>query len=144
MTKRQLIDEIVTMNPTAQPGFLAGFDEGDLDEYLGHLRLARTPRLSGNWHRYDRYFQDHHTVAMADVVADIPEAHENVDGGDAIDLDLADNDWEYAVAESTESADEGLPSQGDDEDLDAPAEGHRQDDQLALAAPEDDPESWLF
>jgi len=57
MTKRQLIDEIVILNQTAEPGFLARFDDGQLDEYLRHLRRARTPRLSGDPHRYDRYFR---------------------------------------------------------------------------------------
>ena len=58
MTKRQLIDEIVTINHTAKPGFLAKFDDPDLDAYLQHLRLARTPRLPGDPHRYDHYFRN--------------------------------------------------------------------------------------
>lgn len=37
MNKRQLIDEIIRINRTARPSFLARFDEGDLDEYLRHL-----------------------------------------------------------------------------------------------------------
>jgi len=56
MTKRQLIDEIVTINRSARPAFLARFDDPELDEYLQHLRWAQTPRLSGEAHRYDHYF----------------------------------------------------------------------------------------
>jgi len=65
MTKRQLIDEIVTLNQTAEPGFLAKFDDGQLNEYLRHLRRARTPRLSGDPRRYDRYFRSCPPVPVA-------------------------------------------------------------------------------
>jgi len=42
MSKRQLIDDIRQLNPTAQPQFLAQFDEGELQQYLEHLQaLAR-------------------------------------------------------------------------------------------------------
>jgi hypothetical protein len=58
MTKRQLIDEIVTANRTAEPSFLAQFDDADLREYLRHLRWARQPRLTGNVHRYEKYFKN--------------------------------------------------------------------------------------
>ncbi len=44
MTKRQLIDTIVEMNPTARPAFLAQFGDEDLNEYLEHLRMAARPR----------------------------------------------------------------------------------------------------
>jgi hypothetical protein len=57
MTKRQLIDEIITINRTAQPGFLARFEESDLDEYLRHLVHARTNRLSGDSSRFHKYFR---------------------------------------------------------------------------------------
>ncbi len=40
MTKRQMIDEIMDLNPTAEPEFLAQFDGPDLREYLGKLRKA--------------------------------------------------------------------------------------------------------
>ena len=43
MTKRQLIDRITQLNPTAAPDFLAGFAAGDLAEYLEHLEWARPP-----------------------------------------------------------------------------------------------------
>ena len=57
MTKRQLIDEIVSMNQTADPEFLSQFKDQELDNYLEHLRFARKPRLSGDRHRYDKYFE---------------------------------------------------------------------------------------
>jgi hypothetical protein len=52
MTKRQLIDEIRTMNPTAQPQFLAQFDEPELGQYLDHLKAAQEKRLKiASWVR---------------------------------------------------------------------------------------------
>jgi len=57
MTKRQLIDEITAINQTAEPSFLAKFDDSDLDDYLRHLNAARLPRLSGDPRRFDKYFQ---------------------------------------------------------------------------------------
>jgi hypothetical protein len=48
MNKRQLIDDIRRYNQTAQPRFLAQFDEEALKQYLEHLegaRLKRTPNL---------------------------------------------------------------------------------------------------
>ncbi len=41
MNKRQLIDDIRRYNSTAQPHFLAQFDEGALKQYLDHLEEAR-------------------------------------------------------------------------------------------------------
>jgi hypothetical protein len=63
MTKRQLIDQIIQVNSTADPGFLARFDPGELDAYLRHLRQARLPRLAGDPHRFDHYFEDAPKVA---------------------------------------------------------------------------------
>ncbi len=37
MTKRQLIDEIIHINQSAEPGFLSEFDDVELAEYLRHL-----------------------------------------------------------------------------------------------------------
>ena len=45
MTKRQLIDEITTLNPTAAPAFLSGFRDEDLAEYLTHLRWVVPPNV---------------------------------------------------------------------------------------------------
>ena len=41
MDKRQLIDDIRRFNATAQPQFLAQFDESALKQYLEHLEEAR-------------------------------------------------------------------------------------------------------
>lgn len=45
MTKRQLIDQILSLNTTAEPEFLAQFPDQDLDKYLDHLNRARLPRM---------------------------------------------------------------------------------------------------
>jgi hypothetical protein len=37
MTKRQIIDRVLRLNPTAAPEFLAQFHERDLLDYLRHL-----------------------------------------------------------------------------------------------------------
>ena len=65
MTKRELIDRIVEINRSASPGFLARFDDNQLDEYLAHLKVLETPRLSGNAARYEKYFQDCPTIHAA-------------------------------------------------------------------------------
>ena len=44
MTKRQLIDQILSLNESAEPDFLAQFEDQDLGEYLAHLTKARMPR----------------------------------------------------------------------------------------------------
>lgn len=41
MNKRQLIDDIRRFNTTAQPQFLAQFDENALRQYLDHLQSAQ-------------------------------------------------------------------------------------------------------
>jgi hypothetical protein len=41
MNKRQLIDDIRRFNVTAQPEFLAQFNEQALKQYLDHLEEAR-------------------------------------------------------------------------------------------------------
>ena len=43
MTKRELIDEITHLNPTAGADFLASFDDADLCEYLLHLKWVVPP-----------------------------------------------------------------------------------------------------
>jgi len=45
MTKRQLIDDIRRYNPTAQPHFLAQFDDEALRQYLDHLEQARAKHV---------------------------------------------------------------------------------------------------
>ena len=52
MSKRQLIDEIRDLNPTASIEFLAQFNEADLTAYLGNLKSASEHRLRiGGWVR---------------------------------------------------------------------------------------------
>ncbi|OPX24824.1 MAG: hypothetical protein B1H04_01370 [Planctomycetales bacterium 4484_123] len=43
MTKRELIDEITHLNPSAPPAFLAEFEPEDLAEYLRRLRDVQIP-----------------------------------------------------------------------------------------------------
>jgi hypothetical protein len=45
MNKRQLIDGIRQLNQTAQPDFLAQFDDDALRQYLEHLQSAQEKRL---------------------------------------------------------------------------------------------------
>jgi hypothetical protein len=58
MTKRQIIDDILLLNRSAKPAFLARFDSEELDAYLRHLQLAQTPRLSCMEGQYAKYFQN--------------------------------------------------------------------------------------
>lgn len=80
MTKRQIIDEIITINRSAKPEFLADFEDTELDRYLLHLQVIGTPRLSGDPHRFDKYFEDLPTIpaprrtqAVAALEDDLPE-----------------------------------------------------------------------
>lgn len=41
MNKRQLIDDIRTINTSAAPQFLAQFNETALQQYLDHLKASR-------------------------------------------------------------------------------------------------------
>lgn len=43
MTKRQLIDEILEINRSARPAFLAQFNDEQLNAYLAHLHAAHGP-----------------------------------------------------------------------------------------------------
>ncbi|WP_428938958.1 hypothetical protein [Fontivita pretiosa] len=56
MTKRQLIEQIRQINTSAQPQFLAQFDDAALKQYLEHLQAAqkRVLRISG-WVRDPRH-----------------------------------------------------------------------------------------
>ena len=38
MSKREIIDHIMEINPSARPEFLADFSQETLSEYLGHLK----------------------------------------------------------------------------------------------------------
>lgn len=58
MTKRELIDQILNENQTAEPAFLAQFSDEQLREYLTHLEWLKQPRLRGDASRFDRYFRN--------------------------------------------------------------------------------------
>ena len=47
LTREQLVDRIITLNPTATPEFLARFEEDSLDQYLRRLATASGPRGRG-------------------------------------------------------------------------------------------------
>ncbi|MBN1943174.1 MAG: hypothetical protein JW849_07760 [Phycisphaerae bacterium] len=85
MTKRQLIDEILERNATADPEFLARFEDSDLDAYLANLRRLRTPRLSGDASRYEKYFAFNVPAKPIPLRADVtaapclPEEEDSVD-----------------------------------------------------------------
>jgi len=53
MNKRQLIEDIRKHNITAQPDFLAQFDEDALRQYLEHLEEARNKRIRFNSPQHD-------------------------------------------------------------------------------------------
>ena len=48
MSKRQLIEGIRELNPTAAALFLGQFDEGALKQYLDHLKAAQLKRVHIN------------------------------------------------------------------------------------------------
>jgi hypothetical protein len=58
MTKRQLIDEIMDINRSADPAFLARFSDDELTAYLDHLHSTERPRLQGDRERFEKYFAD--------------------------------------------------------------------------------------
>jgi len=53
MTREQVVDRIITINPTATRGFLDKFKKKSLDLYLDHLQYAEQPRgpSSKPWNR---------------------------------------------------------------------------------------------
>jgi len=140
MTKRQLIDEIVTMNRTAEPGFLAQFDDEKLLDYLLHLRVVRTPRLGGDPRRYDRYFK------AAAVVAARDEGVESADDVEASDADI-DGTLRRPAWPGADDA-ETLGNQSELEEartaVVAAAAAGSGDEQVPVTESEESLESWLF
>lgn len=55
MQKRQLIEDIQKINPSAHERFLAQFDEQALAQYLDHLQAAKERRIHiSGWVRQRR------------------------------------------------------------------------------------------
>jgi len=52
MSRDQVLDEIISINPSATAGFLAQFADDLLKKYLDHLLYTQAPRAgSGAWDR---------------------------------------------------------------------------------------------
>ena len=59
LTREQVVDRIISINPTATVEFLSRFDEPALGHYLDHLVATSTPR--GRHARWERH---HETPAI--------------------------------------------------------------------------------
>ncbi len=66
MTKRQLIDEIVSINKSAPAAFLASFDDGELNEYLEHLKFAQEPKPSVDSGKHETHPEPDQPLAIDD------------------------------------------------------------------------------
>ena len=113
MTKRQLIDEIVCINHTAQPVFLAQFDDGDLNAYLQHLRVIQVPRIQRAPSRYEKYFVS--ASRGVSVPAAVPSYSADADDGEDLDtggdVQLAcDSDLPGGADHVDADADESQPA----------------------------------
>lgn len=145
MTKRQLIEQIISINQTAEPSFLAGFDDTDLDEYLQHLRQAAQPRISGDRHRYDHYFENCNVVSLAAPAEAETKAVEEIDQSDRDRLDLNVSESAYfndsyeilALEDGSDGADQD--NETGDERVPVKAET-----ESCLDEAEEEPETWLF
>lgn len=82
MTKRELIDDIRRLNPTAKPDFLARFADEELSDYLDHLHFALTEPLRPSKERLERYFRDLPCVPVEAIES--VQAVESVDEADGI------------------------------------------------------------
>ncbi|MCE5277279.1 MAG: hypothetical protein ABFD92_02865 [Planctomycetaceae bacterium] len=72
MTKRQLIDQILSLNQTAEAEFLSKFRDDELDAYLNHLTAARMPR-PWRWRgRAGTYISDASKLLRKEAVAAEP------------------------------------------------------------------------
>lgn len=119
MTKRELIDEILDINLSARPQFLAQFEDDDLQAYLTHLRVLSAPRLSGDPSRYDKYFRNVPAVSTPRPQWRPTESQEQQEPADDTETDLelrhaaalAALDraaLEYNEPEASEPTEEGL------------------------------------
>ena len=57
MSKRELIDRIMGINRSADPSFLAKFENGELTEYLDHLRRSRPTVSAKAAYRRDTFLR---------------------------------------------------------------------------------------
>jgi len=151
MTKRELIDRIVAINRSASPSFLARFGDQQLDEYLAHLRVLETPRLTGDARRYERYFRNLPTIhAPRPAWRTAPAGVEDV-VADELDLDLDADDEMPALAneafdeqpvgpaerEALYAEPDEIPDEADTWDLDDAPANDRQEPE---APPTDEPQ----
>ena len=44
LARRNMIEQIIALNPSATAGFLEQFDDAALSQYLDHLHVAHQPR----------------------------------------------------------------------------------------------------
>ncbi len=166
MTKRQLIDQIIEENTTADPGFLAMFEPAELGAYLSHLRQARLPRLAGDPHRFDHYFENAPKIhwqpaERMSVAAAEPDDLPADTGGDPEDqpadegLYVTDESSEVhdapAVAEgassdespdTTDSLDLAYVPAGQSARRNPPTDNKRKES--SFAETQEDAEAWLF
>ena len=128
MTKRQLIDQIIAVNRSARPGFLARFDDEDLRDYLDHLMTARQPLPVARTHSHEKYFTAPQPTATA--VLEAPE-QDDLDAPSPDDADetrgerdalvpafIYDQQYSPTVAEAHETTDYEEEPQTDDQDQD--------------------------
>jgi hypothetical protein len=111
MTKRQLIDEIVSINHTAKPVFLARFNELDLDEYLQHLIGARTSSITGDYSRYKKYFSTQSANSpsvMAEASPAVASAKPDAVASTCYQSSQADEQFAASLAEFDCDSDEAL------------------------------------
>ena len=131
MTKRQLIDTIVSMNHTAEPGFLAQFADTQLDDYLRHLQTAQAPRLSGDPHRFDHYFDGRPSVALtASAVATMEPEDDTIPLAPIEPIQEEDQGDLPAILDLNISADALF-----NESYETPPAGDEPDEQLTAAEP---------
>lgn len=114
MTKREMIDEILSINISAEPRFLARFADDQLSEYLTHLHVLAKPRLTGVTGRYDKYFRDLPKIATRPQWrAATPQAEEII--ADEFDQDnQADHDDDFCPEEETLQNDAPQADQDDE------------------------------
>ncbi len=149
MTKRQLIDEIIGINQTAEPQFLARFNDDELTQYLDHLRSAELPRLSGDPCRFDRYFENcpvagtrptlwrtRGAAAAEEGAADPADAEEGGPDGGAQQTEVP----LYASPDAEQAGPDGEPEPANVVAASVPEGSNAQ----PVAAEQEESESWLY